>query len=64
MNTKPKGKPRGRPFAKGFDSQRHVLSKNECRKGYEIAARLAKMPSRTRSWLRSKIRNYYLGRGR
>jgi hypothetical protein len=49
-------------FRKGHDHRRHVLSKAECRKGYLIATRLAKMPSRTRAWLRNKIRRYYLGR--
>ena len=48
-------------FKKGFDPRRHFLSKGDCRKGYLIATRLAKMPSRVRAWLRNKIRRYYMG---
>ena len=59
-----KGKPRGRPFAKGFDPRRHVLSKAECRKGYLIATQLRPMPSRLRAWLRKKITRYYQSRPR
>ena len=46
-------------FRRGYDPRRHVLSKSECRKGYLIATRLARLPSRTRAWLRNKIRRYY-----
>jgi hypothetical protein len=49
-------------FKKGYDPRRHVFSKAECRKGYEIATRLARMPSRVRCWLRRKITRYYLSR--
>jgi hypothetical protein len=35
------------------------LSRAERQKGYLMAARFAKMPSRLRAWLRSKIRRYY-----
>jgi hypothetical protein len=48
----PKGKQRGKPFVLGFDPRRHPLTKQDCRKGYLIATRLAKMPSLTRCWLR------------
>ena len=57
-----KAKPRGRPFAVGYDERRHPLTLKDCRKGYEVATQQAKMPSRLRSWLRSKIRGYYMGR--
>jgi hypothetical protein len=46
-------------FKPGDDPRRHVLSKNECRKGYLVATRLARMPSRLRCWLRNKTRRYY-----
>jgi hypothetical protein len=49
-------------FKPGDDPRRHVLSKAECRKGYEIATRLAKMPSRVRCWLRRKITRFYRSR--
>jgi hypothetical protein len=49
-------------FKKGYDPRRHALSKAECRKGYLIATRLAKMPSRVRAWLRNKIKGYYQSR--
>ena len=46
----------------GFDETvTRRLSKAECCKGYLIATQLAKMPSRTRAWLRNKIRRYYRG---
>jgi hypothetical protein len=54
-----KGKPRGRPFAKGEDPRRHPLTKANCRKGYLVATQQAKMPSRVRCWLRKKITRYY-----
>jgi hypothetical protein len=46
-------------FKAGFDARRHVLSKEECRKGFRIATQEKKMPSRLRAWLRKKIRSYY-----
>ena len=49
-------------FKKGFDSRRHVFSFAELRKGFLHATRLAKLSSRTKAWLRSKIRNHYRGR--
>jgi hypothetical protein len=52
-------KPNAGWFKKGDDPRRHVFSKAECVKGYLIATRYAKMPSRTRAWLRNKIRRYY-----
>jgi hypothetical protein len=48
-------------FRKGCDPRRHVLTKAECRKGFLIATRLTRMPSRVRAWLRTKIRRYYQG---
>ena len=35
--------PRGRPFAKGYDPRRHVLSKEELRKGYSNAPQRIKV---------------------
>ena len=52
-------KPNAGHFKKGYDPRRHILSKAERRKGYEIATQLTKMPSRTRAWLRKMIRGYY-----
>jgi hypothetical protein len=52
---------RGR-FLPGQDPDRHFLTRADCKKGYLIATLLAKMPSRTRAWLRSKIRRYYRAR--
>jgi hypothetical protein len=46
-------------FRPGFDPRRHVLSRAERQKGYQMATRLAKMPSRVRAWLRNKIRRYH-----
>jgi hypothetical protein len=64
MPKKPKGKPRGKPFVCGSDPRRHPVTRTDCRKGYLIAARLAKMPSRVRCWLRKKITRYYHERPR
>jgi hypothetical protein len=49
-------------FRKGYDSRRHIFSRVERQKGYWVAARFAKMPSRVRAWLRNKIRRHYQGR--
>jgi hypothetical protein len=49
-------------FLPGPDPDRHVFSKAEMRKGYLLATQFYKIPSRVRSWLRSKIRGYYQGR--
>ena len=49
-------------FKKGFDPRRHFLTRGDCRKGFLIATRLAKMPSRVRAWLRNKITRYYQSR--
>jgi hypothetical protein len=46
-------------FLPGYDPDRHILSRTERQKGYEIATQFAKMPSRVRAWLRKKIRRYY-----
>lgn len=46
-------------FLPGYDKDRHILSKRERQKGYRIATEQAKMPSRTRAWLRNKIKKYY-----
>lgn len=50
--TRPKGKPRGKPFAVGFDERRKVLSKAECAKGY------ANAPSR----IKARVRGMYRGK--
>lgn len=49
---KPKQKPRGRPFVRGFDERRHFLTRLDCQKGYKAA------PSR----IRSRVRGLYKGR--
>ena len=49
---------RGR-FLPGPDPDRHILTRDEKRKGYLLATQFYPMPSRTRAWLRSKIRRYY-----
>lgn len=46
-------------FKPGYDPRRHVFSKRERQKGYDVAMNEAKMPSRLRAWLRKKIRRYY-----
>jgi hypothetical protein len=61
MSATPK-RPNPGWFKKGHDPRRRPLTKADCRKGYLIATRLAKMPSRTRAWLRNKISRYYRGR--
>jgi hypothetical protein len=50
-------------FKKGFDPRRYLLTREERRKGYLLATRFYKMPSRVRAWLRNKINRYYRGRG-
>jgi hypothetical protein len=50
-------------FKKGFDPRRHLLTREERRKGYLLATRFYKMPSRVRAWLRNKINCYYRERG-
>lgn len=47
-----KGKPRGKPFVKGFDARRKLLSLDDCRRGYENAPRRIK----------NRIRGLYKGR--
>jgi hypothetical protein len=49
-------------FRPGFDPRRHVLSRAERQKGYLVATRVAKLPSRVRAWLRKKIRRHYQAR--
>ena len=49
---------RGR-FLSGPDSDRHVLTRAERRKGYLIATRFSAMPNRVRCWLRRKITRFY-----
>lgn len=49
-------------FLAGPDPDRHLLTRAERQKGYWIATQFARMPSRTRAWLRKKIRGYYQGR--
>lgn len=51
-------------FLPGPDPDRHLLTRAERQKGYLLATRFYKMPSRTRAWLRSKIRRYYQARRR
>lgn len=46
-----KRKPRGRPFAPGFDARRHLLTAENRRKGYAAA------PSR----IKARIRGLYRG---
>jgi hypothetical protein len=46
-------------FLPGPDPERHILSRAERQKGFLVATRLAKMPSRIRAWLRGKIRRHY-----
>jgi hypothetical protein len=43
-------------FRPGLDPRRHILSREERQQGYLMATQLARMPSRVRAWLRSKIR--------
>jgi hypothetical protein len=52
-----KSKQRGRPFRKGYDPRRHILTKLERQKGYIIATQVCKMPSRIRCWLRWKLKH-------
>jgi hypothetical protein len=55
-------KPNPGHFKKGYDPRRHILTKRERQKGYWVATRVIKMPSRTRAWLWKKIRRYYQAR--
>jgi hypothetical protein len=55
------GDAKGR-FLPGPDPDRRRLTPTEKQKGFVIAMEVAKMPCRTRAWLRKKIRNYYLAR--
>jgi hypothetical protein len=45
-------------FLPGPDPDRHILTRAERQKGYFWAMN-GKMASRTRAWLRKKIRGYY-----
>ena len=51
-------------FLPGPDTDRHILTRAERQKGYLLATQFYRMPSRTRAWLRNKIRGYYLARRR
>ena len=51
QDSKPKGKPRGRPFQAGFDERRKLLTKADRSKGFWNA------PSR----IRARIRGLYRG---
>lgn len=42
--------PRGKPFQKGYDPRRHLLTIADCKKGYRAA------PSRIKSRIRSLYR--------
>ena len=46
-------------FLPGPDPDRHVLTRSDRQKGFWVATRFVQMPSRTRAWLRTKIRRYY-----
>jgi hypothetical protein len=46
-------------FLPGYDPDRHVLTLRDRQKGYLLATQFYKMPSRTRAWLRNKIKRYY-----
>jgi hypothetical protein len=61
--TKPKGKPRGRPFQAGNDPRRHQFTVEDCRKGFAAMLKTP-MPSRTRVHLRRKIMRRYRGKGK
>jgi hypothetical protein len=45
-------------FLPGPDDDRHILTRAERQKGFFYAMN-GKMPSRTRAWLRKKIRGQY-----
>jgi hypothetical protein len=56
---KQRGKPRGRPFRKGYDARRHLLTRAECRKGFAVLLELiaaGKVPSRVAAAIRKKMR--------
>jgi hypothetical protein len=56
---KQRGKPRGRPFARGYDARRHLLTRAECKKGFAVLMELiaaGRVPSRVASAIRSKMR--------
>jgi len=59
-----KGKPRGRPFAAGEDPRRRPLTLTDCRKGYLMATRVARMPSQVRAWLWKKLRSSKIAKAR
>jgi hypothetical protein len=46
-------------FKKGFDPRRHLLTRAERQKGYEVATRQSRQSSRVRAWLWRKIKRYY-----
>jgi len=46
-------------FLPGPDKDRHFLTKLDCRKGYQAAVLMRRLPSRLRVWLRWKIKYYY-----
>ncbi len=46
-------------FLPGPDPDRHILTRLDRQKGYLVATQMKQMPSRTRAWLRKKIRCYY-----
>ena len=49
-------------FRAGPDPRRHVFSQAERRKGFWVATRLSKQPSRVLAWLRNKIKRHYQGK--
>jgi hypothetical protein len=49
-------------FLPGPDPDRHILTRRDRQKGYFLATRYYKMPSRTRAWLWKKIRRYYVNK--
>jgi len=51
-------------FKTGFDSRRHILSKQECQKGYDMfimGCILKRIPSRVQASVRKRIRAFYVG---
>jgi hypothetical protein len=59
--VKAKRKPNSASFIPGPDSRRHILSKEEKRKGFVMAQRSPKA-RRFRVWLWRKISRFYVGK--
>jgi hypothetical protein len=50
-------------FKKGFDPQRHLLTRAERQKGYQVATQQSRQCSRLLAWLWRKTKRHYQSGG-